>query len=159
MWARACRIKVGQACHGWNVNSCMSETWGDWAPHKPCGAGHRIRVQGRWQICKTPTHLYFVKENIITISCLPMYFMSLHFSSPLFNIHFSFLLLAVIHSHFLSPFIEMKNISYVRTGMLLETNGPSSRGFCLQQWLCRVTRRQVNYAFSLILSQTPIIFM
>lgn len=108
-WARACRIKVGQACHGWNVNSWVSNSWGDWAPHKPCGAGHGIRMQERWQLCRTPEHLIFVKENIIPISWIPPYFIFLCTSPPFFYIHFSFLLLAVLLCHSPPPFFVLWN--------------------------------------------------
>lgn len=41
-------------------------------------------------------------------------------------------------SFFPSFLCSVKTVNYVRTAMLLETNGPSSWVFCLQQLLCRV---------------------
>lgn len=89
MWVRACRIKVVQACHGWNVNSCMSDTHEVPAPHKPRGAVHGIRMQRRWQLCRTPM-LFFVKRG--TYQSTVFLYISAFFT-PLFlffRIHFPF---------------------------------------------------------------------
>lgn len=116
--SKACRIKAAEACHGWNVNSCVSDTWGDWAPHKPCGAGHRIRMQGRWQLCITPPHLFFIKGNNIPISCLPLYFIFPCTSLPLhsvFSFPFSF---SSLIFPLLSLFCE-NHFNYSRAATLL----------------------------------------
>lgn len=160
MWARACRIKVGQACHGWNVNSCVPDTWGGWAPHKPCGAGHGIRMQGKWQLCRTPTLLFFVKGKI-SFSYL-LYFTFLCTSLPLFQYSFFLSLTSCsILSFFPSFLCSMKTVSYVRTAhaawdqwsIQLSILPPAVAMYG------RVRTRQVNDTFMLLLSQTPIIFM
>lgn len=58
--------------------------------------------------------------------------------SPFFQYAFFFSLTSCSTLSFSPSFLcSLKTINYVRTAMLLETNGPSSWVFCLQQWLWR----------------------
>lgn len=67
--------------------------------------------------------------------CISSFFAPLF---PFFQYAFFFSLTSCSTLSFSRSFLcSVKTINYVRTAMLLETNGPSSWVFWLQQWLCR----------------------